>query len=69
MLDEGPQLPKKIRAIASYRDYTFAAYGNAIGVFKRSHQHLLYHLIKHHLLPSFFVSHNSLELAPETTMA
>lgn len=35
---EGPQLPKKIRALASYRDYTFAAYGNDIGVFKRAHQ-------------------------------
>jgi U3 small nucleolar RNA-associated protein 21 len=34
----GPQLPKKIRAIASYRDYTFAAYGSNIGVFKRAHQ-------------------------------
>ncbi|KAK3023814.1 hypothetical protein RJ639_044738 [Escallonia herrerae] len=36
--DQGPQLPKKIRALASYRDYTFAAYGNNIGVFKRAHQ-------------------------------
>lgn len=34
----GPQLPKKIRALASYRDYTFAAYGSDIGVFKRAHQ-------------------------------
>ncbi|KAJ4968592.1 hypothetical protein NE237_015293 [Protea cynaroides] len=34
----GPQLPKKIRALASYRDYTFAAYGSNIGVFKRAHQ-------------------------------
>ncbi|KAL4559718.1 hypothetical protein LXL04_031863 [Taraxacum kok-saghyz] len=34
----GPQLTKKIRALASYRDYTFAAYGNEIGVFKRAHQ-------------------------------
>ncbi|KAK9671649.1 hypothetical protein RND81_12G045000 [Saponaria officinalis] len=34
----GPQLPKKIRTLASYRDYTFAAYGNKIGVFKRAHQ-------------------------------
>ncbi|XP_058068538.1 U3 small nucleolar RNA-associated protein 21 homolog isoform X2 [Magnolia sinica] len=34
----GPQLPKKIRALACYRDYTFAAYGNSIGVFKRAHQ-------------------------------
>ncbi|XP_050373061.1 uncharacterized protein LOC126790760 [Argentina anserina] len=34
----GPQLPKKIRALASYRDYTFAAYGTDIAVFKRSHQ-------------------------------
>ncbi|KAK9931602.1 hypothetical protein M0R45_018874 [Rubus argutus] len=34
----GPQLPKKIRALASYRDYTFAAYGTDVAVFKRSHQ-------------------------------
>ncbi|RRT69783.1 hypothetical protein B296_00034920 [Ensete ventricosum] len=34
----GPQLPKKIRALASYKDYTFAAYGTNIGVFKRAHQ-------------------------------
>ncbi|XAR54384.1 hypothetical protein NMG60_11029486 [Bertholletia excelsa] len=34
----GPQLPKKIRALASYRDYTFAAYGKDIAVFKRAHQ-------------------------------
>ncbi|CAI9103007.1 OLC1v1001416C1 [Oldenlandia corymbosa var. corymbosa] len=34
----GPQLPKKIRALASYRYYTFAAYGNHIAVFKRVHQ-------------------------------
>ncbi|PIA51851.1 hypothetical protein AQUCO_01000026v1 [Aquilegia coerulea] len=34
----GPQLPKKIRALASYRDFTFAAYGNEIAVFKRAHQ-------------------------------
>ncbi|KAJ7961683.1 WD40 repeat [Quillaja saponaria] len=34
----GPQLPKKIRALASYREYTFAAYGNDIAVFKRAHQ-------------------------------
>ncbi|XP_076941049.1 uncharacterized protein LOC143610452 [Bidens hawaiensis] len=34
----GPQLAKKIQALASYRDYTFAAYGNDIGVFKRAHQ-------------------------------
>ncbi|KAI4348100.1 hypothetical protein L6164_008861 [Bauhinia variegata] len=34
----GPQLPKKIRALASYRDYTFAAYGNDIAVFRRAHQ-------------------------------
>ncbi|KAL0456168.1 UNVERIFIED_CONTAM: WD repeat-containing protein 36 [Sesamum latifolium] len=33
----GPQLPKKIRALASYRDYTFAAYGHNIAVFKRAH--------------------------------
>ncbi|XP_073271083.1 U3 small nucleolar RNA-associated protein 21 homolog [Primulina huaijiensis] len=34
----GHQLPKKIRALASYRDYTFAAYGTKIAVFKRAHQ-------------------------------
>lgn len=34
----GPQLGKKIRALASYRDYTFAAYGNEIAVVKRAHQ-------------------------------
>ncbi|KAK6916926.1 WD40 repeat [Dillenia turbinata] len=34
----GPLLPKKIRALASYRDYTFAAYGADIGVFRRAHQ-------------------------------
>lgn len=34
----GPQLPKKIRALASFRDYTFAAYENKIAVFKRAHQ-------------------------------
>ncbi|GMH23837.1 hypothetical protein Nepgr_025680 [Nepenthes gracilis] len=34
----GPQLPKKIRAFASYREYTFAAYGVKIAVFKRAHQ-------------------------------
>ncbi|KAJ0968681.1 hypothetical protein J5N97_021558 [Dioscorea zingiberensis] len=34
----GPQLPKKIRALASHRDYTFAAFGTDIGVFKRAHQ-------------------------------
>ncbi|WCJ34926.1 transducin family protein / WD-40 repeat family protein [Euphorbia peplus] len=33
-----PQLPKKIRALASYRDFTFAAFGNDIAVFKRSTQ-------------------------------
>jgi len=37
-INEGPRLPKKIRALASYRDYTFAAYGNEIAVFKRAHQ-------------------------------
>jgi len=35
---KGPQLPKKIRALASYRDYTFAAYGSDIAVVKRAHQ-------------------------------
>ncbi|EXC12813.1 Uncharacterized WD repeat-containing protein [Morus notabilis] len=34
----GPQLPKKIRALASFRDFTFAAYGNEIAVVKRAHQ-------------------------------
>ncbi|KAK8956779.1 hypothetical protein KSP39_PZI001162 [Platanthera zijinensis] len=34
----GPLLPKKIRALASMRDYTFAAYGTNIGVFARSDQ-------------------------------
>ncbi|KMZ58759.1 putative WD-repeat protein [Zostera marina] len=34
----GPQLPKKIRALASYKEYTFAAYGTEIAVFKRFHQ-------------------------------
>ncbi|KAA3471620.1 WD repeat-containing protein 36 isoform X3 [Gossypium australe] len=34
----GPQLSKKIRALASYRDFTFAAYGTDIAVFKRAHQ-------------------------------
>ncbi|XVE99653.1 hypothetical protein REPUB_Repub03eG0218200 [Reevesia pubescens] len=34
----GPQLPKKIRALASFRDFTFAAYGTDIAVFKRAHQ-------------------------------
>ncbi|CAI9780603.1 unnamed protein product [Fraxinus pennsylvanica] len=34
----GSQLPKKIRALASCRDYTFAAYGHNIAVFKRAHQ-------------------------------
>ena len=36
--NEGPQLPKKIRALASYREYTFAANGSSIAVFKRAHQ-------------------------------
>ncbi|CAL5053975.1 unnamed protein product [Urochloa decumbens] len=35
---KGPQLPKKIRALASYKDYTFAAYGSDIAVFKRTDQ-------------------------------
>ncbi|GJM97875.1 hypothetical protein PR202_ga14835 [Eleusine coracana subsp. coracana] len=34
----GPQLPKKIRALASFRDYTFASYGKDIAVFKRTDQ-------------------------------
>ncbi|KAK7286622.1 hypothetical protein RJT34_21751 [Clitoria ternatea] len=35
---EGPPLPKKISALASHRDYTFAAYGNNIAVFRRVEQ-------------------------------
>ncbi|KAL6557568.1 hypothetical protein OROMI_017918 [Orobanche minor] len=38
----GPQLPKKIRALASYRDYTFAAYGRNVAFFKRAHQLLIH---------------------------
>ncbi|KAG1327940.1 hypothetical protein COCNU_01G018740 [Cocos nucifera] len=34
----GPQLPKKIRALASHKDYTIAAFGTEIGVFKRAQQ-------------------------------
>ncbi|KAI4379695.1 hypothetical protein MLD38_005958 [Melastoma candidum] len=34
----GPHLPSKIRALASYREYTFAAYGNLVGVFHRANQ-------------------------------
>lgn len=34
----GPQLPKKVRALASYCEYTFAAYGCNVAVFKRAHQ-------------------------------
>jgi U3 small nucleolar RNA-associated protein 21 len=37
-----PQLPNKITALASYRDYTFAAYGTNIAVFHRAHQVLFY---------------------------
>ncbi|CAA7054164.1 unnamed protein product [Microthlaspi erraticum] len=33
-----PLLPKKIRAFASFRDYTFVAFGNEIAVFRRAHQ-------------------------------
>ncbi|KAI5557727.1 hypothetical protein BDE02_18G122900 [Populus trichocarpa] len=33
-----PQLPQKIRALASYRDFTFVAFGTHIAVFKRAHQ-------------------------------
>ncbi|KAJ6863711.1 hypothetical protein NC652_040306 [Populus alba x Populus x berolinensis] len=33
-----PQLPHKIRALASYRDFTFVAFGTLIAVFKRAHQ-------------------------------
>lgn len=42
-MNEGPQLGKKIRALASYRDYTFAAYGNEIAVVRRAHQVCLFH--------------------------
>uniref|UniRef100_A0A2P2KH70 Uncharacterized protein MANES_18G125600 n=1 Tax=Rhizophora mucronata TaxID=61149 RepID=A0A2P2KH70_RHIMU len=34
----GPQLPHKIRALASFRDLTFVAYANHIAVVKRAHQ-------------------------------
>nr|XP_010911920.2 LOW QUALITY PROTEIN: WD repeat-containing protein 36 [Elaeis guineensis] len=34
----GPQLPKKIRALASHKVYTFAAFGTEIGLFKRAQQ-------------------------------
>ncbi|KAF3783675.1 hypothetical protein EJ110_NYTH31989 [Nymphaea thermarum] len=34
----GPQMPKRIRALATYRDFTFAAVGNVVAVFKRAHQ-------------------------------
>ncbi|GAQ79609.1 WD repeat-containing protein [Klebsormidium nitens] len=34
----GPPLEKNIRALASRRDVTFAAYGRKIGVFNRAHQ-------------------------------
>eukprot|EP00271_Cylindrocystis_brebissonii_P018690 TRINITY_DN5414_c0_g1_i1.p1 TRINITY_DN5414_c0_g1~~TRINITY_DN5414_c0_g1_i1.p1 ORF type:complete len:979 (-),score=218.28 TRINITY_DN5414_c0_g1_i1:1298-4234(-) len=34
----GPQLPKKIRALVSSADLTFAANGHCISVFKRAHQ-------------------------------
>ncbi|CAK9880713.1 unnamed protein product [Sphagnum jensenii] len=34
----GPQLEKKIRALASLRDYTYVATGHHIVVFKRAHQ-------------------------------
>ncbi|CAN6464470.1 unnamed protein product [Victoria cruziana] len=34
----GPQMPKRIRALATYRDFTFAAVGRDIAVFKRAHQ-------------------------------
>ncbi|CAA7054416.1 unnamed protein product [Microthlaspi erraticum] len=38
LVNISPQLPKKIRALASFRDYTFAAFGNQIAVFRRAHQ-------------------------------
>eukprot|EP01018_Ginkgo_biloba_P020289 Gb_24979 [translate_table: standard] len=34
----GPQLERKIRALASWRDFTFAATGCDISVFRRAHQ-------------------------------
>lgn len=34
----GPPVEKNIRALASRRDVTFAAYGRKIGVFNRAHQ-------------------------------
>ncbi|CAM6100981.1 unnamed protein product [Calypogeia fissa] len=34
----GPQLERKIRAIASWRDYTYVATGQSIAVFNRAHQ-------------------------------
>eukprot|EP00897_Mesotaenium_endlicherianum_P007094 jgi/Mesen1/6412/ME000329S05575 len=36
--DQGPQLDKSIRAIASWKDYTYAANGRHIAVFVRAHQ-------------------------------
>eukprot|EP00850_Spirogloea_muscicola_P016625 SM000136S00171 [mRNA] locus=s136:118153:124283:- [translate_table: standard] len=33
----GPQLPKTIRALASWRDFTFAAHGRNVAVFNRAH--------------------------------
>jgi U3 small nucleolar RNA-associated protein 21 len=33
-----PQLPHKIRALASYRDFTFVSFGTHIAVLKRAHQ-------------------------------
>jgi len=49
----GPQLPKKITALASYRDYTFAAYGSNIAVFKRAHQVLYIEFYLDELLHKF----------------
>lgn len=34
----GPQMDKKIRALACWRDFTFAATGHDIAVFRRAHQ-------------------------------
>lgn len=34
----GPQVPKKIQALVSLRDYTYVATGCDIVVFKRAHQ-------------------------------
>lgn len=35
---EGPELPETIRALACFRDFTFAAHGCDVAVFSRAHQ-------------------------------